>query len=657
MARTNRNQFRLFILIVLMGSNLAIQAQSIIDSLKTELNNASGTNRVDILCELSNEMKFINSEQSLTYAQEAISLAQANSYPEGAANAYIIIGNVYRKLSEFNHSTENYEQALEISRKAGYVNGIARAYNGLGIANSLLGNYDKSLESFLNALKIHEQHGDSAGTADALNNIGIHYLFTDNPEQALEYYKKALKIRREIGNIESVAASLNNIGDVYADLGRPDEALQYFKESLSIREGEGNPDLIFALQINIGLLYSDLDDQDKAMEYYNKGLEIAEKIGDNWGIATTYNYMGLTHLKMRHYGQAEKSFKKSLLLAREIEAKSVVKDVYRNLSDLSLEIKDYKRSLEYFKQFTEIKDSIFNETTSKQIAEMQTRYETEKKEAEINKLTVEKTIQELKLKKSDNLKWFFFAATILILLLAGFIFFGFRQKQKANKLLVERNKLEIENKNRALSLFGQQVSKEVAMELLSDSAKTSSRKLFACIMFLDIRDFTPYAENKEPAEIIQYQNDVFGFMIDIVSKHHGIINQFIGDGFMATFGAPTSTGNDCQNAVNASFEIVELLNNKCDSGEIPETRVGIGLHAGDIVTGNVGTSERKQYTVTGNAVILASRIEQLNKKFNSSILISLEVLENLDRTNLKFENLGSERIKGRVEPMEIIRLI
>jgi len=146
-------------------------------------------------------------------------------------------------------------------------------------------------------------------------------------------------------------------------------------------------------------------------------------------------------------------------------------------------------------------------------------------------------------------------------------------------------------------------------------------------------------------------------MIDIISKHHGIINQFLGDGFMATFGAPVSSGNDSQNAVSASIEIVSLLNKKCESGEIPKTKVGIGLHSGYIVTGNVGTAERKQYSITGNTVILASRIEQLNKRFNSELLISRDVLENLDQNELKTKNLGAVNLKGRAEPMEIIRLI
>lgn len=174
-------------------------------------------------------------------------------------------------------------------------------------------------------------------------------------------------------------------------------------------------------------------------------------------------------------------------------------------------------------------------------------------------------------------------------------------------------------------------------------------------MFLDIRDYTPFTEGKNPEEIIKFQNDAFGFMIEIINKNHGIINQFMGDGFMATFSAPVSTETDCQNAVDSAIKISEELNEKIKNGNIPNIKIGIGLHAGEVVTGNVGTTTRKQYSATGNVVILASRIEQLNKKYNSTVLISKEVLETVKIEN--YTSLGEVNVKGRQKPIEIFRVI
>lgn len=657
MANSKQNTLQLFFLIILFGFGHVVWSQSADDDIKTKLNKTVGADRVDALNRLSEEIHYDDPKQGMHYAEAGIDLAQKVSYMEGEVRGYVNLGSIHRKLGAFNKAKDAYLIALQISTRYNYTHGKGEAYNGLGIVYNLLGDFDMATDAFFNSLKMCEQDGDIPGKAHALNNIGVVYWYAENLNKSLEYYIKALEIRKKIGDKNDIAASLNNIGNTYATLGENEKSLEYLLEALSIQQGIGGNEVLFALQINLGTVYANLDDQDKALQYFRKGMVIAKKREDSWGMAEVFDYMGLCYLNLKDYSKAESLFKQSLNLAEPIKAKTVLQQSYHNLSDLYLLKKEYKKSLEYYKLYSDVKDSIFNETSSKQMAELQTRYETEQKEAAINELTNAKEIQDLELKKSENLKLFFTIASILTLLLAVFGFYGYRQKRQANVLLQERNKLEVENKNRAINLFGQQVSKEVASELLSDSFNGESKKLFACVMFLDIRGFTPLVENKTPSEIIQFQNDVFGFMIDIISKHHGIINQFLGDGFMATFGAPASFGNDSQNAVTASMEIVETLRIKCESGELPETKIGIGLHSGHIVTGNVGTNERKQYSITGNTVILASRIEQLNKTYGSEILISKEVFENLDQNHWKTENLGAVKVKGRVEPMEIVRLI
>ena len=212
-------------------------------------------------------------------------------------------------------------------------------------------------------------------------------------------------------------------------------------------------------------------------------------------------------------------------------------------------------------------------------------------------------------------------------------------------------------RNRIVNLFDQQVSKEIVEELLSNYNHLGSKKKFVCVMFLDIRNFTPFAEKRTPEEIIEYQNKIFSFMIGIITKYNGIINQFLGDGYMATFGAPITKGNDCENAFNAAMEIIETVNSKSISGEIPETKIGIGLHAGDVVAGNVGTAIRKQYSISGNTVILASRIEGLTKKYGAQLLVSEEVLENAGMKKNNFEFLGAVNLKGRETPIDIYKIL
>ncbi len=232
----------------------------------------------------------------------------------------------------------------------------------------------------------------------------------------------------------------------------------------------------------------------------------------------------------------------------------------------------------------------------------------------------------------------------LIMIITG-IAAGFVADLIKKKMIVSWN--NIKEKNEVIDLFGQQISPQIVDNILKKRQELSGARKKVCIMFLDIRQFTPFVEQHQPEEVVAYLNTLFGFMIDIVQSHHGVINQFLGDGFMATFGAPVSIGNSSQHATEAAQEIIDKISSEYNEGNIPKTRIGIGLHYDEAVTGNIGSSVRKQYSITGKVVIMASRIEQLNKKYGTSLLISREVYNQLDEdTQNNFEWLEAAKIKG-----------
>ena len=244
----------------------------------------------------------------------------------------------------------------------------------------------------------------------------------------------------------------------------------------------------------------------------------------------------------------------------------------------------------------------------------------------------------------------------LLLLVAGIVA-GFVALQLRRRITISIEVLS--ERNRIINLFGQQVSQEIVTELITQKESIKTKSKYVCVMFLDIRDFTPFAEKLTPEELNDYQNKVFGYMIEIIADNYGVINQFLGDGYMATFGAPISKGNDSQNAINAAVEIINKTNQLSKEGKIPETKVGVGLHAGFVVAGNVGTSLRKQYSITGNTVILSARLEQLNKVYNSQLLISEEVLNaiDLEKFNILPQNLGEVKVKGREKPINLYKIL
>ena len=222
--------------------------------------------------------------------------------------------------------------------------------------------------------------------------------------------------------------------------------------------------------------------------------------------------------------------------------------------------------------------------------------------------------------------------------------------------LVKHNKVQSE-RNEIQKLFGQQISKEIVDELVDNKYEIQSRVRFAAIMFLDIRNFSIFAQNKSPEEIIAYQNNLFSYIIEIIKRNKGIVNQIMGDGLMAIFGAPIEHDDDCQLAVNSALEIHKELERRNSQGLNPETIIRIGINAGEVVTGNVGTSERKQYSVTGQPVIIAARLEQIIKELNTSILISNEVYSRINKDNLDPILHQNILIKGMSSPFDVYQLV
>jgi adenylate cyclase len=212
-----------------------------------------------------------------------------------------------------------------------------------------------------------------------------------------------------------------------------------------------------------------------------------------------------------------------------------------------------------------------------------------------------------------------------------------------------------EERRRIVQMFGQHVSPAVVNQLLAQPTGLQTELRDVCILVLDIRNFTAFAETTAPDSIVNYLNQLWGKAVEIVNRHHGVVNKFLGDGFMAVFGAPLVMGNHCQNAINAARELVAEIKRATDASEIPPTQIGIGLHSGEALVGNIGSTERREYTVMGDVVNVAFRIEQLNKELNSSFLVSESVQETVGELE-GVESSASVPIRGRNATVRVYKL-
>jgi adenylate cyclase len=172
------------------------------------------------------------------------------------------------------------------------------------------------------------------------------------------------------------------------------------------------------------------------------------------------------------------------------------------------------------------------------------------------------------------------------------------------------------------------------------------------VLFSDIRNFTTYSEDRDPHQVVDELNEYFGEMAESVIKHGGMVNKYIGDGIMALFGAPVPHPDHARRAVLCARDMLvrlEHLNHRRVAKGLEEWRIGIGIHTGPAVVGNVGAKDTKmEYTANGDTVNVASRIEGLNKKFGTQVLLSYQTRERMG-VDVPTVFKGYQELKGRKE--------
>lgn len=208
----------------------------------------------------------------------------------------------------------------------------------------------------------------------------------------------------------------------------------------------------------------------------------------------------------------------------------------------------------------------------------------------------------------------------------------------------------VEERERLFHVLGRHLSPQVARELTSRLEGAELRRV--SVMFVDVRGFTRFAEGKGPAEVVAYLNRLFAIMVEEVHREGGIVNKFLGDGLMAVFGAPIARPDAAAAAARAALAMVARVATACGSG-LPPTRLGIGIHAGEALTGVVGTAERAEYTVIGDTVNVASRIEALNKKLGTQILVTGEAWREVPEGQLAARAVHEEAVPGRAAPVQV----
>ena len=216
-------------------------------------------------------------------------------------------------------------------------------------------------------------------------------------------------------------------------------------------------------------------------------------------------------------------------------------------------------------------------------------------------------------------------------------------------------------RDRVRDLLGKVVSPEIATELLRNQAALGGEEREVTVLFSDLRNFTSLSEKLGPQEMLGILNHYFTRMSGIVEKHGGVVDKYVGDALMALFGAPVANPDDADRALGAAIDMVDALdemNQQWIRRGLPPIGMGIGINTDVVVAGNMGSETRLNYTVIGDGVNLASRLEGLTKnpEYEARIIVSAATLAKAKK-HYRSRSIGEVSVKGRQKPTEIFSVL
>ncbi|MES2590999.1 MAG: tetratricopeptide repeat protein [Bacteroidota bacterium] len=477
--------------------------QNLADSLIAVLRSAKlqDTTRITALNSLAWELKNNNPDTAMVLSKQALELSTV--IINGAKISPITlaaqkgIAKSNHQLGVFNYLKGNYSLALDYYFKALKIReslndkkGISVTYSNIGVVYDNQGNYPQALNYYLKGLKIAEELGDKKSIATKLGNIGLLYYGQGDYPKALGYYFKTLKMAEELKDDYLIATYFGNIGNIYYAQGDYLKALDYYSNALKILEDLGDKIGIANNISNIGLVYFIQNDYPKALDYYFNTLRMATEQGNKKLTAVSLGNIGTVYAKIKKYKEAEGYLKKALVLSIEINALNLVKDNEQQLSELYTQTEQPAKALEHYKKYIEAKDSIFNEENTKKTVRSEMNFEFEKKQTEEKIVQNKKDIIAVEELKQQRLQRnYFIVGFALVLLLALFIYRGYREKQKANSIItLQKNEMEeqkkvVEEKNKDI-LDSIHYAKRIQDALLKEEEHVSAHLPEHFILFM-----------------------------------------------------------------------------------------------------------------------------------------------------------------------------
>jgi tetratricopeptide (TPR) repeat protein len=403
----------------------ALAQENKIDSLLHELSVVTGESRADVLIELADFYKSKEPLKAIKYADEAIDLSLNIKYSKGLIFGYKSKGIALGFKNKYDEAIQTLLKSNEVAEKNNDL--ITVAENCTNIASAyfvVLGNYNKALEYYLKTLKIYEQLDNKKGIAQALSGIGISYVAEKKFKEGIETHFKALAIFEQLDEKNEIKKMYVNIGNAYESNFEYSKALEFYSKALSGFNAVESPRGTAQTLYRIGSIYLKQGTTDKAIDNLQEAISINEKSDHQSSVAECLVLLGEAYKNKKDYDKALTSLLRSEEISQRLKKIETLSTACKALASVYELKNDYKNAFHYGQLHMQYYDSIYSAEKSKQIAEMQTRFDTEKKEKEIEILKQDKLLSQIYLALA--------VSTVVLLLIIGFLIIN-QQKLKNRK--------------------------------------------------------------------------------------------------------------------------------------------------------------------------------------------------------------------------------
>jgi tetratricopeptide (TPR) repeat protein len=435
--------FHLFFFFYFLSAICLSQKNEIDSLIRLSYSSHNDTQRVIAFNKISQLYCTIDLNKALSYNNQAIILAQKTGLPRKLAEAYNIKGIIYLNQSRIREADTALKAAIALHIKNGNSKGIASGYGNLGAMYYMIGSYNKSLEYHLKCLRLNEEMKDKNGIAITLLNIANIYFIQKNYSEAIEFYNRSRTIQKELGNLHDELSALNNIALVLIEDHKPQEALIYLDTlSMMIKGKEDENVLEYAYALGgYGISYKLLGKYRLAEDYLKHAQQLYIKLNNTFKLIEIKGMLSSLYIQEGNFKKALEYSKDYLEKAKGVEARQHEMDAYEFIYKSYEGLHDYENAFEYFKKHTVLKDSILNNENLKNLNELETRYETEKKESENKLLLQQNQIQQLQIGRSTYVIWGTMIALLSVIIIALLFIRQNRLNEKQKTLQLEQKLL------------------------------------------------------------------------------------------------------------------------------------------------------------------------------------------------------------------------